>query len=117
MSKYPGPAERLDRYAAAIATLEAVDLKGAANPYTSRNGHMASFLDAKGSMGLRLSADDRAEFIDTYDTAIAEQYGRTMKEFVVVPDALLEHPHELGEWLRRGYDWIGTLEPKPTKRT
>jgi hypothetical protein len=86
-------------------------------PYTSRNGHMFSFLDASGTMALRLSADDRATFMEQYQTTIAEQYGRQMKEFVVVPDDLLERTDELGTWLGRSHEWIGTLKPKPTKRT
>lgn len=115
-TKYQGPADRLELYDAAIATLVDVDVKGAANPYTSLNGHMASFLDATGSMGLRLSADDRAEFIATYDSALAEQYGRTMKEFIVVPDSLLDDAAQLAPWMQRGNDWISTLKPKKTTR-
>ncbi|CAN5834102.1 hypothetical protein BH23ACT10_BH23ACT10_27070 [soil metagenome] len=37
-----------------------------------------------------------------------------MKEFIVVPDDLLERTDELAVWFERSHDWIGTL--KPTKR-
>lgn len=47
-------------------------VKGAKNPYTSRNGHMYSFLGSDGA--------------------------------------------ELGSWFLRSFEWIGTLEPKPTKK-
>jgi hypothetical protein len=43
-SAYPGPAERLDAYRSVVARHGEVDLKGAKNPYTSRNGWMTSFL-------------------------------------------------------------------------
>lgn len=76
---YNGPADRLERYSGLVAAHPEVDLKGAAMPYTSRNGHMFSFLDPTGTMALRLSPDDRREFIHRYQSAIAEQYGRQMK--------------------------------------
>ncbi|HEX9644943.1 MAG TPA: hypothetical protein VGC11_13210 [Acidimicrobiia bacterium] len=115
--KYGGPADRLAVYEALVAGNDDVERRGATVPYTSRNGHMFSFLDASGTMALRLSADDRATFMEQYQTTIAEQYGRQMKEFVVVPDDLLERTDELGTWLGRSHEWIGTLKPKPTKRT
>jgi len=37
-----------------------------------------------------------------------------MKEYVVVPDSLLERTDELAARLVRGHDWIGTLKPAPT---
>ena len=45
---------------------DSVERKGATMPYTSRNGHMFSFLDPGGSMALRLSADDRDAFLSRY---------------------------------------------------
>ena len=115
-NKYKGPAGRLERYEELVAILPDVDRKGAANPYTSRNGWMFSFLDADGDLSLRLSEDDRSEFLSTYDSQIAVQYGREMKEFVVVPDDLVDDADELASWFDRGYRWTGTLKPKPTTR-
>jgi len=40
-----------------------IDRKGKSMPYTSLNGHMFSFLDKNGIMGLRLAAEDRENFI------------------------------------------------------
>ena len=114
---YAGPPARLELYERVVATVEAVERKGATMPYTSRNGHMFSFLDPAGSMALRLSADDRDAFLAKYRTTLAEQHGRVMQEFVVVPDDLLERTDELAEWFARSYEWIGTLKPKPTKRS
>jgi len=113
---YPGPPARLELYERVVAAIDAVERKGATMPYTSRNGHMFSFLDPTGSMALRLSADDRAEFLSTYASTLAEQHGRVMQEFVVVPDDLLERTDELAGWFARSHDWIGTLKPKPTTR-
>jgi len=50
-SNYHGPPDALKRYAAAVEGAGEV-VKGAKNPYTSRNGHMFSFLDGDGAMAL-----------------------------------------------------------------
>lgn len=103
-------------YATLVATDAEVELKGATLPYTSLNGHMFSFLDEAGTLSLRLSPDDRREFLDRYQTTLAEQHGRQMNEYVVVPHALLENTPELRSWFDRSHRWTGTLKPKPTKR-
>ena len=113
-TRYAGPPERLELYERVVATLDAVERKGATMPYTSRNGHMFSYLDPAGSMRLRLSADDRDAFLSTYQTTLAEQHGRVMQEFVVVPDDLLERTDELADWLGRSHEWVGSLKPKAT---
>jgi hypothetical protein len=113
---YAGPPDRLALYERLAATIEAVERKGATMPYTARNGHMFSFLDPAGSLALRLSADDREAFLETYSSTLAEQHGRVMQEFVVVPPDLLERTDELAGWFTRSYEWIGSLKPKPTKR-
>ena len=46
--KYKGPAKQLSQYEDLVALNAEVDRKGAAMPYTSRNGHMFSFLDGAG---------------------------------------------------------------------
>ena len=115
-ARYAGPPARLELYERVVATIDAVERRGVTMPYTSRNGHMFSFLDPTGSMALRLSADDRDAFLAEYGTTLVEQHGRVMQEFVVVPDDLLERTDELAGWFARSHDWIGTLKPKPTKR-
>lgn len=115
-SKYAGPSEKLKLYEVAVAGAGDMELKGATMPYTSRNGHMTSFLDNEGSVGLRLSPDDRTEFLERYESRVAVQHGKEMKEFVVVPADLLPQTEELGEWLARSRDWAGTLKPKPPKK-
>ena len=111
-AKYGGPADKLSLYEELVGSVEGVERKGAANPYTSRNGHMTSFIDKGGEVSIRLDEEDRQEFIEKYDSRISVQYGSQMKEFVVVPDDLLERQNELREWFVRSWDWVGTLEPK-----
>jgi hypothetical protein len=99
-----------------VLSTPGIERKGATMPYTSRNGHMFSFLDVTGSMALRLPPDARDEFIARYGSTLAEQHGHTMKEYVVAPPSLLERTDELRDWLVRSYSWIGSLKPKPTTK-
>jgi len=115
-AKYTGPPEKLELYETLVASVEGVERKGAANPYTSRNGQMTSFLDKAGEVSIRLDETDREEFIERYDSRISVQYGSQMKEFVVVPDDMLEAMDEVKDWFAKSWDWVGTLEPKPTKK-
>ncbi len=114
---YPGPPDALERYEAVVAGNPDVDRKGARNPYTSRNGHMFSFLDPDGHMALRLPPDRYDDFLEAYDSGPVESYGKTMRGYVSVPADLLERTVELQPWFDESHDWIGTLEPKPTKRS
>jgi hypothetical protein len=113
---YAGPQQALDSYELLIATTPGVDRRGAKIPYTSRNGHMFSFLDDAGSLALRLPSEAREEFLTAYRTSMVEQFGRVMKEYVVVPDALLKDTGELQPWFDRSRDYVGGLTPKPTTR-
>ena len=99
-TKYAGPAESLRLYELAIAAA-GWERRGATMPYTSAAGHMTSFLDPAGTMALRLKHALRDEFIATYGTRIAEQHGRAMPDFVIVPQALLASTRELQRWLER----------------
>ena len=111
-AKYQGPADRLTLYDELVASVEGVDRKGAANPYTSRNGYMTSFIDKAGEVSLRLSRADQAEFIESYDTRIPVQYGKNMPDFAVVPNDLLERQDELRPWFVRSWEFVGALDPK-----
>lgn len=111
---YKGPESALRLYEAVVAGNPHAERKGATMPYTSRNGHMFSFLDAGGTMALALPADRQAEFIDRYDSHQVEQHGRLMRDFVAVPARLLKHTGELQEWFDTSYEWTGTRKPKPT---
>ena len=116
-SDYQGPEEALEQYQAVVdASSGDALVKGAKNPYTSRNGHMFSFLDADGSMALRLSDELGEEFKSIYDSGPVIQYGSVMRGYVSVPMVLLTDTNELTAWFDKAYDWIGTLAPNPTRR-
>lgn len=114
-SDYQGPSDALERYAA-VAEQAGEAVKGAKNPYTSHNGHMYSFLDVDGAMALRLSDELIDEFLSRYESGPVIRYGSVMRGYVSVPDDLLSDTEELGSWFEKAYEWIGTLEPKATKK-
>jgi hypothetical protein len=112
---YRGPSHALKRYAAVVEEAGGV-VKGAKNPYTSRNGHMFSFLDVDGTMAIRLSDELAEEFLSRYESGPIAQYGSVMRGYVSIPDSLLSDTEELVSWFKKAYEWIGTLEPKVTKK-
>ena len=99
-----------------IATNPDIQRKGKTMPYTSHNGHMFTIVSKSGSMGLRLPKDEREAFLEKYETTLLEQYGSVMKEYVTVPDDLLERTDELSPYLEISFEYIKSLKPKPTKK-
>ncbi len=106
----------LEYYNILIKTNPAIERKGKTTPYTSVNGHMFSFLSKEGEMGLRLSGEDREMFITVYNSALMEQHGRVMKEYVKIPDTLLENTDELSVYLEKSLGYVSSLKPKPSKK-
>ena len=110
------PPEKVELYERLVATNPDIERKGAANPYTSVNGHMFSQLLPNGRLSLRLPADERENFIEKYHSKLVKQYGVVMKEYVEVPDHLLEKTSELQYFFDISYKYVASLKPKPTKQ-
>lgn len=115
--QYPGPPDALEQYITVVDAADAdSEVKGAKNPYTSRNGHMFSFLDPEGAMALRLSDELGEDFLDSYESGPVIQYNSVMRGYVSIPDDLLSNTSEIAEWFTKAYDWIGSIPAKPTKK-
>ena len=108
-SAYPGSPEDLEAYRDLVDRHSEAEVRGAKNPYTSRNGWMTSFLDPQGLICLRLSAEDRTAVISTGGASV-EQYGRNMPDFASVPPSA--NDAELDALFAQSWDHVGTLEPK-----
>jgi hypothetical protein len=104
--------KNLELYDQLVTTYPEIARKGKTMPYTSVNGHMFSLLGKDGHLTLRLPASDRQEFLEKYDTELSVQYGRTMKEYVVVPDVLLANTEELQPYFELSYQYTSSLKPK-----
>lgn len=111
------PTEALVRYDAIIATRSDATRKGATMPYTSINGHMFSFLTPEGTLALRLSAGDRARFLEQHPDATVEQHGRLLKEYVAVPDELFARTDALVKLFALAADHVASLPTRPTRPT
>ena len=63
---------------------------------------------------LRLSAQDRAEFLSLDGAREFEpRPGRPMKEFVVVPLWIREDRAQMTDWVAKSLRYASTLQPKP----
>ncbi len=80
------------------------------------NGQM--FIGLFGNnMFLRLSADDRAKFVDKFKAkALEPMPGRPMKEYVIVPGQMLKQPTELNTWIAQAMAYVRSVPPKKGKR-
>ena len=108
--------EKVALYNKMVATHPDAVLKGDTVPYTSLNGHMYSFLSKGDEVTLKLPADERVKFIEKYNTRLAENYGIVQKEYVVVPDSLLQNTDELRPYFEISYQYTASLKPKPTAK-
>lgn len=114
-SKLP-PQDKVGLYDQLIETNPNIERKGVSMPYTSLNGHMFTYLSKTGSLGIRLPKEGREDFLEKYNTTLYESHGAIMKEYVTVPDELLENTDELKTYLDLSYEYVKTLKPKPTKK-
>ena len=108
---YPLP-DILAQYSKAISKVEGIELKGKSVPNTSINGHMTSFLDKDGIMGLRLAPAELTAFLKEHHTELMEQHGRIMKEFAVVPAAVFNDLGLLVKYMEMSVKSTQALKPK-----
>src|ERR1700760_494861 len=87
--------ERLKYYRKLVDNHPEAVLKGATVPYTSLNGNMFSYLSKDGFLALRLGQEDREAFLEKYKTTLVYAYGIIQKEYVTVPDNLLQNIDEM----------------------
>lgn len=103
---------KLALYKKLVATNPDVQIKGKTNPYTSCNGHMFTHFAPPGVLAMRLSPNDARAFVKKYKTKPFESYGVIKKDWVIVPDALLEDTRVLKKYFDSSYDFVKTLKPK-----
>jgi hypothetical protein len=106
------PPAKLELYEKLIATHPGIDRKGDVHPYTSLNGHMFTYLDQSGTLGIRLPKDALEVFLKRYKTTLFESYGVVKKDWVTVPETLLSKTKELKKYLDISYEHVKRLKPK-----
>ena len=108
--------ERLKLYDKLIEANPNFERKGKTMPYTSSNGYMFSQLNKAGEIGIRLSKEDQVKFIKDHQATIFKSYGAVMKDYLMVPERLLNDLDLVSSLLNDGYNYVSSLEPKPTKK-
>ncbi len=103
-------------YDCLIRPHDGVARKGKKTPYTALNGNMFSFVDPEDRLCIRLSQEDRAAWAQAWPDDPVMQYGRVMRGYVTVPEALLADEDELAGWFSRSVEGARALKPKPTRR-
>lgn len=106
----------LAQYDKLVDTYPDIKRKGKANPYTSLNGHMFSFLMKEGHLALRMSKTDKAAFEEKYQTGPCISYNTVMKEYVVVPDEILHSLDKVQTYFDMSFAYVSSLKPKPTTK-
>jgi hypothetical protein len=99
-----------------LLELIGIERKGDTIPYTSVNGHMYCYISKDGFLALRLPKQAREDFLAIYNTTLVTAYGIIQKEYVVVPDSLLQNTDELKPYFTASLGYVLGLKPKPTKR-
>ena len=110
------PTDRVDLYDKYIASHPDIVRKGAANPYTSVNGHMFSCLSRDGDVAVRVSNEDRAEFLEKHPDAVFITYNTVMKEYILLPYDIFKDEKAFMFWLNRSFEHVRSFKPKPTTR-
>lgn len=102
-------------YEKMVASQPGVERKGKANPYTSMNGNMYSFITKEGEIALRLPEDVR----ERMRAQPVIQYGAVMRGYAAVPKSKMSRPAELAKLFAQCVAYAKTLPAKETnpKRT
>jgi hypothetical protein len=104
--------KRLALYDAIIQKCPDFQRKGKNMVYTSANGYMFSQLNKTGELGIRLPKEKVAEFLSAYDSGPFLSYGAVMKDYVKVPDEMLQDVDKLKNLLEASYLYVCSLPPK-----
>ena len=112
------PEDKLRLYEKLIDTLDGIDTKsnfGAA--YTAINGNMYSMISKHGVVGIRLPTAEREAFLARYATELfrGDPSWPPAKEYVAVPESLLEDTKTLAPYMRLSYEYASSLKPKVSK--
>lgn len=108
--------ERIALYDQLVASHPNAQRRGDTVPYTSLNGHMYSYISKDGFLALRLGQEDRRAFLEKYNTTLVYSYGIIQKEYVTVPDSLLQDTGQIMPYFEKSYQYAALLKPKPTAK-
>jgi TfoX/Sxy family transcriptional regulator of competence genes len=110
------PQELVDRFGSAAAAFPAAEKK-------KMFGYPSLFIQGNLTAGLfqdrvmmRLSPADRERFLKLPGARMfAPMPGRPMKDYVEVPESVLQEPGDFRGWLAKSVSFVETLPPKKKK--
>ena len=107
--------EALAFYDELVAANPKFERLGKTMPYTGANTYMFSLLNKDAQLGIRLPDDLRAEFHEKYCAEPYRSYGAVMRDYVLIPESLLEQPAIIGHYLDAAYEYVMSLPPQERK--
>jgi TfoX/Sxy family transcriptional regulator of competence genes len=110
------PEERIELYDQLVGSHPDAQRKGDTVPYTSLNGNMYSYISKDGFLALRLAKQDREAFLEKYHTMLVYAYGIIQKEYVTVPDSLLQNSEQMKLYFEKSFQYARSLKPKAANK-
>lgn len=105
-------AERVAQFEAVIVREERAELRRMFGyPAAFVNGNMATGLHQEDWM-VRLGEADRAKLLAAGGRPFEPMPGRPMREYVVLPEAVVADSRALARWVRRGVEYAAALPRK-----
>ena len=104
--------ETVKIYDALVAKCPRFERKGKTGPYTSANGHMFSFVNKDGELGIRFSKEVQEKYMQEWGSTYFKSHGATMRGYVLIPEAMLQDLDTLAGYLNESYDYIMSLPAK-----
>jgi TfoX/Sxy family transcriptional regulator of competence genes len=113
----PAPEELVRVFEKALKSMpEAQVRKTFGYPSATFNGNMFTGLH-QDRLILRLSPEDRAVLERVGAKTFEPMPGHPMREYVVVPESILESEDRLNTWLEKALEYCKSLPPKSAKKT
>jgi TfoX/Sxy family transcriptional regulator of competence genes len=118
MKRPPAPSALATAFARATGGLRGVAARKMFGfPAVFVNGNMIAGL-VRDRMVIRLAANDRERFLALPGAApFIAMKGRVMKQWTVVPQAMVRSPARLRRWLARALAHGRSLPPKPVRQS
>lgn len=104
--------ERLQIYDDIVELCPGIERKGKTMPYTSANGYMFSLLNKDAELGFRFHKEDCKIFMEKHQTGIFKSHGAIMKDYVLIPENILQEKELLAGYLNKSFKYVMSLPPK-----
>ena len=106
------PRDPLRVYEEILSKCDRFERKGKTVPYTSANGHMFSFINKEGDLGIRFSKEVQSKYFEKYQTDFFKSHNSVMRGYIKITEEMLEDKKNLQELLNESYDYVSSLAKK-----